>query len=33
MAYVSSAALDAGDELEVKLMNEWFPARIRPDAQ
>jgi len=33
MAYVSSAALDAGDELEVKLMNEWFPARALVDAQ
>jgi dimethylglycine dehydrogenase len=33
MAYVSSTAIDAGSELEVKLMNEWFPARILPDAQ
>jgi hypothetical protein len=32
MAYVSSTAIDAGSELEVKLMNEWFPARILPDA-
>jgi len=30
MAYVSSDALDAGEALEVKLMNEWFPARVLP---
>ncbi|MBD3174749.1 MAG: FAD-dependent oxidoreductase, partial [Armatimonadia bacterium] len=29
MAYIASTAIDAGSELEVKLMNEWFPARIR----
>jgi dimethylglycine dehydrogenase len=32
IAYLSSTAIDAGSELEVKLMNEWFPARILPDA-
>ena len=32
MAYVSSAAAGPGAELEVKLMNEWFPARILSDA-
>jgi dimethylglycine dehydrogenase len=32
IAYISSAAIDAGSELEVKLMNEWFPAGIRQDA-
>jgi dimethylglycine dehydrogenase len=33
MAYVSSTAIDAGRDLEVELMNEWFPARILVDAQ
>jgi dimethylglycine dehydrogenase len=33
MAYVSSAAIDAASELEIKLMNDWFPARILVDAQ
>ena len=32
MAYLSSAAIEAGGALQVKLMNEWFPARIMPDA-
>jgi dimethylglycine dehydrogenase len=32
MAYLSSAAIDDGGELEVKLMNQWFPARILPGA-
>ena len=33
MAYLTSAAIDAGSDLEVKLMNEWFPARILVDAE
>lgn len=33
MAYLSSAAVEAGDDLEVKLMNKWFPARILTDTQ
>jgi len=33
MAYLSSTASDAGSELQVKLMSEWFPARIWVDAQ
>jgi dimethylglycine dehydrogenase len=33
IAYVSSTAIEAGSELEVKLMNEWFPARILSDAE
>jgi len=32
MAYLSVAAIEAEGELEVKLMNEWFPTRILPDA-
>ncbi len=28
MAYLSTSAIDAGSELEIKLMNDWFPARI-----
>jgi dimethylglycine dehydrogenase len=31
IAYLSSAAIEAGGNLQVKLMNEWFPARILPD--
>jgi dimethylglycine dehydrogenase len=31
MAYLSSAAIEAGGNLQVKLMNDWFPARILPD--
>jgi hypothetical protein len=30
MAYLSTAATEAGGELEVKLMNQWFTARILP---
>jgi dimethylglycine dehydrogenase len=33
IAYLSSAAIDAGGGLEVKLMNQWFSARIVPDAE
>jgi dimethylglycine dehydrogenase len=33
MAYLSSAAFEGGGELEVKLMNQWFPARILPGAE
>ncbi len=33
MAYVSSAAIEGESELQVKLMNEWFPAHILPDAE
>jgi dimethylglycine dehydrogenase len=32
MAYVSCEVAEAGGDLEVKLMNEWFSARIFPDA-
>jgi dimethylglycine dehydrogenase len=32
MAYLSSAAIDAASGLEIKLMNDWFPASILPDA-
>lgn len=32
LAYLSSAVMDAGSELEIKLMNDWYPARIRADA-
>jgi dimethylglycine dehydrogenase len=32
MAYVSPT-IGHGDELQVKLMNEWFPARILPDPE
>jgi dimethylglycine dehydrogenase len=32
MAYLSSAAIEAGGELEVKLMNQWFSACILADA-
>ncbi len=32
LAYLSTAAIDAGGELEIKLMNDWFPARILADA-
>ena len=28
MAYLSSVAIEAGSELEIKLMNDWFPASI-----
>jgi hypothetical protein len=28
MGYVSYEAAETGGDLEVKLMNEWFPARI-----
>jgi hypothetical protein len=28
MAYVSCEAAEAGGDVEVKLMNEWFPARV-----
>ena len=33
MAYVSTAAIDTASELEIKLMNDWFPASIRWGAQ
>ncbi len=32
MAYISSATVDAGADLEVKLMNQWFPAGILPES-
>jgi len=32
MAYLSTA-VDVGDDLEVKLMNEWFQAQILPDGR
>ena len=28
MGYVATTALESGQRLEVKLMNEWFPARV-----
>jgi len=28
LAYLSTSAIDAGGELEIKRMNDWFPARI-----
>jgi len=31
MAYVSLEALESGDELQVMLMNEWFPAKVLSD--
>ncbi|MGD8968736.1 MAG: FAD-dependent oxidoreductase [Anaerolineae bacterium] len=33
LAYLSSAAIEAGGELEVKLMNQWFPTRILPNTR
>jgi dimethylglycine dehydrogenase len=33
MAYLDTAAIDAASELEIKLMNDWFPASVRSDAQ
>ncbi len=30
MAYLTAQALARGDPLEVKLMNEWYPARVLP---
>jgi dimethylglycine dehydrogenase len=32
MAYLSSAAIEAASELEIKLMNDWFPASILVNA-
>jgi dimethylglycine dehydrogenase len=32
MAYLSSAAIESASELEIKLMNDWFPASIMVDA-
>jgi dimethylglycine dehydrogenase len=28
MAYLSSGAIEVGSDLEIKLMNDWFPASI-----
>ena len=32
LAYITTEALESGEKLEVKLMNEWFPAKILSDA-